>query len=277
VRRLLAILVPWLLAGTTWADALPRTEPVPGGVVALRLVAATTPRPQARFGGHPVLVFDDAGQWTALVGLALATRPGPQDLEWHAPDGRPHRLRFEVRAKKYAEQRLTIKKRRMVEPNAEDLKRIARERGEIDAAFRTFTADAAVDLRFDAPVQGPVSSVFGLRRFYNGQARSPHSGLDLAAAAGTPVRAPSAARVAGVGNYFFNGNTVFLDHGQGLVTMYCHLSAVHVAPGQLVARGEVIGEVGMTGRVTGPHLHWAVSLNDNRVDPSVFLPTPPGQ
>ena len=116
-----------------------------------------------------------------------------------------------------------------------------------------------------------VSSEFGLKRYLNGQARSPHSGIDIAAAQGTSVYAPSDGIVSMTGDYFFNGKTVFLDHGQGLITMYCHLSKITVAQYEKIQKGAKIGEVGMTGRVTGAHLHWAVSLNNVRVNPRHFL------
>jgi len=128
-----------------------------------------------------------------------------------------------------------------------------------------------IKLLFDKPVKGPLSSPFGLRRFFNGEERNPHSGLDFAVGAGTPIKAPAAGKVILIGNYFFNGNTVFVDHGQGLISMFCHMSKIDVKLGQSLPRGGIVGRVGATGRATGPHMHWNVSLNDARVDPAIFI------
>ncbi|HXE39182.1 MAG TPA: M23 family metallopeptidase, partial [Azonexus sp.] len=171
------------------------------------------------------------------------------------------------------EQRLTIKDQRKVEPNPDDLARIEREKEITEAIKRRFSAAApATDFRL--PASGPLSSRFGLRRIFNGQPRNPHARLDVAAGSGAPVKAPAAGVVANTGDYFFNGNTVFIDHGQGLVTAYMHLSRLDVRAGQPVRQGETLGAVGATGRATGPHLHWAVILNNTPVDPELFLVRP---
>jgi murein DD-endopeptidase MepM/ murein hydrolase activator NlpD len=251
--------------------ALPRMEPVPGGIVIAPLVPADQPAPVAYFSGQRVMVVREAGYWHAVAGLPLDLIPGTYLLTFET-QGERRRHEFQVLAKQYPEQRLTVRKRAYVEPSPEELSRILDEQTRIRAAFAAWTDHEADTLRFAAPVQGRVSSAFGLRRYFNGEPRQAHSGYDLAAAKGTPVLAPAAGTVVEVGDYFFNGKTIFIDHGQGLVTMYCHLSEFAAVPGQRVARGEKIAEVGMTGRATGPHLHWTISLNNSAVDPSLFLP-----
>ena len=173
--------------------------------------------------------------------------------------------------KHYVEQRITLKNPQQVNPNAANLKRIERELAEQTRAYQQFSARQPSNLLFDRPVKGPLSSPFGLRRFFNGEERNPHSGLDFAANTGTSIKAPAAGKVILIGDYFFNGKTVFLDHGQGLISMFCHLSAIDVKLGDEIPRGGHLGKVGATGRATGPHLHWNVSLNDARVDPAIFI------
>jgi len=141
----------------------------------------------------------------------------------------------------------------------------------MDAAFNNFRPVNRVETGFVLPTAGIMSSSFGLRRILNNQPRNPHSGMDIAAPEGTPIHSPAGGRVVASGDYFFNGNTVLVDHGQGLITMYCHMSKISVEVGQTVDKGQYLGEVGMTGRVTGPHLHWSVSLNNARVNPALFL------
>ena len=170
------------------------------------------------------------------------------------------------------EQRLSVAPH-TVDLSPEDEARWQRERTHQAGVMATFSTPLPASLAMQVPVPGRRSSTFGLRRVFNGQARNPHSGMDIAAATGTPVLAPLAARVIDTGDYFFNGNTVWLDHGGGLLCMVCHLSAIDVQVGEAVDMGQRVGAVGATGRVTGPHLHWGVMLNRSMVDPALFLPT----
>ncbi|MDP1707943.1 MAG: peptidoglycan DD-metalloendopeptidase family protein [Gammaproteobacteria bacterium] len=258
------------------ALGLPQAEPVPGGIAILPLAAGSSDRaPQVSFNGVRVLVVREGGQWQAVVGLPLDTPAGEYSVRVQQ-GSKAQTLPFQVRDKAYATQHLTLKDKRKVEPTAEDLVRIQHETAEIKAALAHWSEAASVETTFTLPVDGRSSSSFGLRRYFNGQPRKPHSGLDIAATQGTPVAAPAAGTVISTGDYFFNGNTVFIDHGQGLVTMYCHLLRIDVQPGQQLGHGEALGTVGMSGRATGPHLHWGVSLNQAMVDPALFLaPTTP--
>lgn len=262
---LVLLLLPMMLA------ALPQEEAVPGGVVILPLSPASSHKPKASFDDKPVLVVAENGLWQAVIGVPLDLQPGTHQLEVDK-NGQPRSLTFKINDKQYPTQHITIKDKRKVNPNQYDMDRINRERERIDAALQHWTETNEVDFNFVWPVKGRVSGLFGRRRVFNGEPRQPHSGMDIAAATGTPIQAPAAGIIRGTGDYFFNGNTVFIDHGQGLVTMFCHLSRIDVKDGQPVEQGESIGLVGATGRVTGPHLHFGISLNDERVEPRLFLP-----
>lgn len=241
-------------------------KPVPGGVAVLQL-GEQPQAPRVRYQDKPVLVLREDGQrWIAVLGIPLSVKPGTQHAQ---VDGR--QVPFQVGAKRYQEQRITLKNPQQVNPNPDNLRRIERELAEQTRAYRQFSPGLPSNLLFDKPVDGPLSSRFGVRRFFNGEERNPHSGLDFAVPAGTPVKTPAAGKVILLGDYFFNGRTVFVDHGQGLVSMFCHLSRIDVKVGQALPRGAVLGRVGATGRATGAHLHWNVSLNDARVDPAIFI------
>jgi len=248
----------------------PLASPVPGGVARLSLGPAPA-RPQAFAGPVPLLVLGDAIEWTALVGIPLSAAPGPARISVQTEAGL-RQMAYTVTPKKYLEQQLKVSPR-TVDLSPEDLARYERERVHLATVMATFTEPLpnGSALRMRVPVPGRRSSSFGLRRVFNGQARNPHSGMDIAAATGTPVVAPLAGRVIDTGDYFFNGNTVWLDHGGGLMSMLCHLSAIDVKPGDALQAGAHLGAVGATGRVTGPHLHWGVMLNRTMVDPALFV------
>ncbi|MEH3086775.1 MAG: peptidoglycan DD-metalloendopeptidase family protein [Xylophilus ampelinus] len=260
---------PAARAAAPSADPWPDALQVPGGVARLSLGPAAR-RPAARSGEIPVLVLGDPIEWTALVGIPLAAAPGTARIAVQDADGRWQAVEYRVDAKRYSEQRLKVAPG-TVDLSPADTARYERERVHLASVAATFTEPLPQSLRMQAPVPGRRSSSFGLRRVFNGQARNPHSGMDIAAATGTPIAAPLPGRVIDTGDYFFNGNTVWLDHGGGLLSMMCHLSAIDVRPGDRLETGDRLGAVGATGRVTGPHLHWSVSLNRAMVDPALFL------
>ena len=253
-------------APTVW----PHPLQVPGGVARLSLGPAAE-RPLAYAGDVPLLVLGDAIEWTALVGIPLAAPLGQAFITVQGADGGSRQVAYAVGPKQYREQRLNVAPG-TVDLSPEDEARYERERAHLATVTTSFSEPLPQSLRMQVPVPGRRSSSFGLRRVFNGQARNPHSGMDIAAATGTPVRAPLAGKVIDTGDYFFNGNTVWLDHGGGLLGMFCHLSAIEVRTGDLLQTGDRLGAVGATGRVTGPHLHWSVSLNRAMVDPALFVP-----
>ena len=261
------MIAAWILfsveiaGGADAVDAPEQTiEAVPGGLHILPL------RPGDEtvvYQSRPVLILDGV----AVVGIPLSADPGQHELRIRHRDGSEQIRHFQVHHKQYTEQRITIENPRMVNPDPQDLDRIRSESAKMGAQYLRYSTFDTIPSPFLQPVDGPLSSSFGRRRILNDQPRNPHSGLDIAAVTGTPIEAPAPGKVTLTGDFFFNGNTVFMDHGGGLVTMYCHLSEITAQEGQWLARGDTLGLVGSTGRVTGPHLHWSVSLNGNRVDP----------
>ncbi len=266
ISRFFALLLA--AAVNAHAQELPRANSVPGGIAIVAIGNAPS-TPYVSFNNQRVMVLPCAEGWCAVVGLGLGVALGEHVLAVSRGD-QQSTARFTIQPKRYEVQHVTIKEKRFVEPSPQELKRIALDQEAITLAFTTWS-ETPPTLRLALPAAGRLSSTFGLQRYFNGQARAPHSGLDIAAPEGAPIRAPAPGIVIETGNYFFNGNTVFLDHGQGLITMYNHLRTISIRPGIPVQTGDKIGEVGRSGRVTGPHLHWSVSLNNSRVDPSLLL------
>ena len=260
--------LPASLVHALEVDALPTSSMVPGGVA---VIATGTQAQSAHYRNRRVLLADYQGEQYAVVGIPLDAQPGSHQLDLRFADSDTEVLSFTVLDKEYVEQRLTITNERQVNPNNEDMVRITQESAEMNAAFSSWDESLTPVLTMLAPVDGVRSSSFGLRRFFNDQPRAPHSGMDIAAPEGTPIIAPAPGVVRATGNYFFNGNTIILDHGHGLITLYCHMNTIDVEPGMRVEAGQQIGQVGQTGRVTGPHLHWSINLNNVRVDPALFL------
>ncbi len=275
----------------------PRQRLSPGGIALLALGAAAHRPLVHTAAGVRALVLGDAQGWTAVVGISLSAALGEATVrvqytqEQAQRQGQAQgqalgqalahlqRLSYTVARHDYPEQRLQVAPGQ-VQLSAENLARHERERAHQAEVIATFSEPWPSQLAMRAPVPGRQSSSFGLRRFFNGQARSPHSGMDIAAATGTPLVAPADARVIDTGDYFFNGNTIWLDHGGGCLSMLCHLSRIDVKPGDVLRAGDGLGAVGATGRATGPHLHWSVSLNRAMVDPALLLvaePAAPGR
>ncbi len=251
--------------------ALPNPNPIPGGLALIPLSNHGTVIPKAFYKKKRLAILNEQSKYYVLVGIPLGTPSGKQHIVLRWPDGKKESRSFQVGSKTYETQYLTIKNKRKVNPNKQDMKRIVKER-DIKRRARTFWSDGKVKTDFAIPVEGRISGTFGLRRFFNQQPRSPHSGLDIAAPEGTPIKAVEAGTVIEASNFFFSGNVVYIDHGQGLISMYAHMHAIDVEVGQEVAKGQIIGSVGQTGRVTGAHLHLGIIANQTLVDPALLLP-----
>ena len=271
-KRLAAVIFAIAFCGGAAAqitvNSLPQSSLVPGGIA---VVPTRGDAVSGSFRDQRIMLARFEGEQYAVIGIPLDAEPGAQQFELVSRNGEESLLQFEVVDKQYRERHLTITNERQVNPNAEDMERIGRESVEMRQAFSTWTESLAPDFAMSLPVDGVRSSSFGSRSFFNGQPRNPHSGMDIAAPEGTPILAPAPGVILTTGNYFFNGNTIIMDHGHGLISLYCHMNTIDVEPGAVIAAGEQIGEVGSTGRVTGPHLHWSVNLNNVRVDPALFL------
>ena len=268
LRRIFFTAVLFLYGSCT--HALPEQALVPGGIALLQLPDYKQGT-KVYFDNKRIAVFPHEDSWVAMAGIGLSKKPGNYEFSIRRADGLSLNSSVTVEYKKYDEQHLTIKNKRKVNPNKQDSERIAAESQRKKKARKLFSENhPKVD--FIWPVTGRISSIFGLRRFFNEQERRPHSGLDIAADEGTPIMAVADGTVVDTGDFFFSGNMIYLDHGQGVITLYAHLSKISVNPGDIVKQGDIIGNVGQTGRVTGPHLHFAVYANQTLIDPIFMLP-----
>jgi hypothetical protein len=269
-------IVVGLLLAAGHVLATPMHTPVPGGVAVLQVGSDTdgAAAPAVRFNDVPQPVVRQGRYWFALVGLPLDTAAGRHQVVIGdgVDAGKEQPLPFEVRPKNYPTQRLRIPDQRMVQPPPELDERIVAEQQRIAAMKRHFSPKVPPDTDFVLPAKGRLSARFGVRRVLNGEPRSPHSGLDVAVGTGQTVRAASSGTVLAVEDFYFTGGTVVVDHGQGVLTLYAHLSRIDVTPGQALKKGEPLGASGVSGRATGPHLHWVVVVGGSSVDPELFLP-----
>ncbi|SFF93708.1 M23 family metallopeptidase [Neptunomonas qingdaonensis] len=273
--RSFLLLISILASVNAYSLTLPKPSATPGGIVIMPLEGIDAERlPNAWYRSNRVMVvpstdtpYANQAKWLAVIGIPLSAKHTDKQLLVANGISFP----FYIKDKEYEAQYLTIKNKKHVNPDPEQVARWRREKAEMTAAFKQWTTPATTVTEFTLPAKGPFSSPFGLKRFFNKQPRNPHSGLDIAAPMGDPIWAPAPGTVAAMGEYFFNGNTVILDHGNGLTSMYCHMSKIDVKLGDTLNPGDLIGKIGKTGRVTGPHLHWSVSLNNTRVDPLLFV------
>ena len=263
LKKLLISLLTLSLSSMSFA-ALPKDSRRAGGIAVIPLSDSID---KVSYQNRPVMIVKENAQKYAIFGIPLSAPLGNLQLETNQ-----NPISISIASYPYAEQHIKLKDQSYVNPDQAQLDRYAQEAKEQNAVYLSFSpAQWASFPNFIVPTKGKFSNSFGRKRFFNGEQRAPHSGLDIPAPVGQAVVAPTAGVVVQTGNYFFNGNTVMIDHGQGLISMFCHLSAIKVSIGQHLNQGDLIGLVGKTGRVTGPHLHWGMSLNDARVDPQLFL------
>ncbi|MDA3945636.1 MAG: M23 family metallopeptidase [Helicobacteraceae bacterium] len=264
-------LLCFLFAVNLFATSLPESAPFPGGVIVQEVESAVMP--EAYLGKRQLMVLPSGenNRYFIVAGVSLnakvktpfkVTIKEGEKREFHS---------YILEDKAYEKQYIVMKNKRKVSPQKQDMKRIQDESLRSRKALALFSPKKFTDLLMVQPVDVNIRDDFGKRRFFNNKPRRPHSGVDMPAPVGTEIVAPLAGKIVEIGEFFFNGNVIFIDHGLGLVSMYCHMHKFDVQKGQLVKKGEKIGEVGATGRVTGPHLHWGVSLNGAMVDPRLFF------
>ncbi len=259
------------------------TEPselFPGQAALLRVTSQReVTSVSATFLKQKILFFRSKGgmEWIGLAGVSLDVSPGVHSLSYtvrYADGGKNEGIHsVKILRKDFPVERIHVDKK-FVQLSRSDLVRVRREKQMLTSIYREQSPFRSWEKGFTVPVSGRRGSPFGLRRIFNGEPRNPHSGADLKAKQGTPVHASDSGRVVFAGNLFFSGNVVILNHGGGLFTIYAHLHDMRVGEGKELKKGDVVGHVGATGRVTGPHLHWGAVLNGVKVDPFTLVSLP---
>lgn len=262
----------------TQPDALTVTASVasnalpPGGVVVAIVHGSHAMRAVSGYAfGRPVRFWSDADPttWYGFVAAGLDAKPGPYTATISGTDAAgtgSSSIALRVEPKRFETRRLKVDPQ-FVNPPASEGERIAREAKQMAAVFAQVTPERLWHGQFEMPVPGEPTSSFGRLSVLNGESRGRHQGADFRAVTGTPVHAPNAGRVALAADLYFSGNTVIIDHGLGMFSLFAHFSHLAVQKGEMVSRGDVLGESGATGRVTGPHLHWALRVGETSVDP----------
>jgi murein DD-endopeptidase MepM/ murein hydrolase activator NlpD len=249
----------------------------PGEIVRVSIAVASDIKiARVRFDGktYPMDRGIKPGQYFALIGLDLGLKPGTYPLEYTVvfTDGHYEHSREEitVSAKDFPVKKLWVDEK-FVTPPKEALQRIKEESAILKSVYAILTPEWMGQGAFIMPSEGEVVPNFGERRFFNNKPRSSHSGVDISSPFGAPVRASNAGKIVLASDLYFAGKTVIIDHGLGVFSLYCHFSRFRVKRGDFVHKGDVIGEIGSTGRVTGPHLHWGIKIQGSRVDPFSLL------
>lgn len=260
--------------------SLNTTQPIPGTLLRVSVRSRTDlSNVRGNLAGHKIFFWRDAPAEThfrAYAGIGIEAQPGARQfhIEGQLPGGKAFACAapFTIRAGHYRVEKLSVAPQ-FVQPPADETARIKEEGQRMDAIYKQASPERLWTGAFRFPLAGPRrGGNFGTRRVLNGVPRAPHSGLDIPAATGTPVYATQSGRVALSEPLYLSGNTVVIDHGLGLYSLYFHLSAINVKQGDNVSAGALIGRVGATGRVTGPHLHWGLVVNDAKVNPLEILP-----
>ncbi len=249
---------------------LPRESRVPGGVALVIVARADEPKPVVTRDGANIWTVKRGAAWMAVVGLPLSTTPGEHVLTVSRA-GVVQSVLFSVHHKRYPVQHVMLKDNAMVEPPPEVMARIETESAHLKIVRSTWRENAVGSAAFALPAKGRLSGRFGGSRVLNGKPRAPHAGLDVAIGTGTPVLAPGDGIVLDTGDYYFCGKTMFIDHGNGLLSLFCHLSEHSAQVGDSVRKGQTVARSGATGRASGPHLHWSVYLNGVSVEPELFV------